>query len=328
MFHRIASTAVAALILTMNLAGAEPPKERATLKGSWRPATMALSPDGKLLAIEQSSGDGVVTVLDARSGEKRADLRGHQYIVRSLAFSPDGKSLATGSVDGTVRLWDVQTFKETAVLKHPGCAVRAVAFSPDGQTLAAAAGEKKGAGFQTNLKLWDIDSRRERWSFIGLKDSTTCLAFAPDGRTLYSGGRDGMVRLWDLKAGKETAAWEAVAGGVQTLDASPDGKWLATGGDNFAGKIQLWDVAGRSLRYGLDDRPRGIPRIRFAPGGKLLAATFIRSVIVYDVASGRVAATLPHTNLVQDLAFTPDGKTIVTAGDGVKRWDAPKPFDD
>jgi WD40 repeat protein len=119
--------------------------------------------------------------------------------VYAVAFSPDGKTLASGSWDQTIKLWEAATGKERATLKGHTDNVYAVAFSPDGKTLAS------GSGFikPEELKLWDVATGKERVTVKGQPDDVvSTVAFSPDGKTLASGSWNGTVKLWDMKTGK------------------------------------------------------------------------------------------------------------------------------
>jgi WD40 repeat protein len=119
----------------------------------------------------------------------------HDSYVDSVAFSPDGKTLASGSWDHTIKLWDVQTGKEQATLKGHNSAVGAVAYSPDGKTLASGSGDK-------TIKLWDAQTGKEQATLERHTGGVIAVVYSPDGKTLASGSADNTIKLWDVGRSK------------------------------------------------------------------------------------------------------------------------------
>jgi Tol biopolymer transport system component len=155
----------------------------------------------------------------------RATLRGHASDIYAVAFSPDGKTLASGSGDGTVKLWEVATGKERATLKGHTNLVWAVAFSPDGKTLAS-------ANYDRTVKLWEVATGKERATLRGHTSFVWSVAFSPDGKTLASGSSDGSVKLWEVVTARERASLQGRSS-VESVAYSPDGKTLAVGSANL-----------------------------------------------------------------------------------------------
>ena len=150
---------------------------------------LAFHPDGHTLA--SSAGmDGTGQLLDLATGHATV-LTGHTGGIDAVAFSPDGRTLATGSVDSTVRLWDLATGKTIIALKPYAHYVVAVSFSPDGATLAS-------ASIDSTVRLWDPATGQATATLFGHTDYVASVAFSPDGRTLASGSHDRTVRLWAL----------------------------------------------------------------------------------------------------------------------------------
>jgi RNA polymerase sigma factor (sigma-70 family) len=279
-----------------------------------------LSKEGTTLAGEETSakapvgqgnnGDEPKVRGDQMEPQARYTLNKHSEAVMSVAFSPDGKTLASGSQDGTAKLWNVATGKERATLKGHSCL--SVAFSPDGKTLASAIIGSPTAQ-EVVVKLWDVTTGTER---AALKGNSVCpdglwtVAFSPDGKTLASATADGTIKLWDVATGNEQATLQVHA---YYLAFSPDGKTLAwTSGD----EIELWDVATGKERATLQGHTGFVRSVAYSPDGKTLAsASDDKTIKLWDVATGKQRATLQgHTNEVMSVAYSPDGKTLASAG--------------
>ncbi len=278
-----------------------------SLKGSvW---TLAFSPDSKTLAAGSEENEVMLWSVDYEANRrivrtdwttepdgrrvkrksverlKHYELLPHGGMVRSAAFSPDGKTLVTGAVDNLVRLWDA----ETAELLKTFEGNRAAALSPDGKTIAA-------GGHDRSVLLWDIETEQLTKTFEGHTDSVCSLAFSPDGKLLASGGEDNAALLWDIESGERLAAfdgvsepspktrvWEDSKDSIESVAFSPDGKTLATG--SIGDTIRLWDVERRELLRELEGMTLTIYDVAFSPDGKTLAAaTYYDTVQLWDLS--------------------------------------------
>jgi WD40 repeat protein len=304
------------------------------------PAPAAFSPRGKILAFATGFN---VTMWDTDTRKKRASLvctTGAEYRggVFSLAFSPDGKTLATAyGVDvlgprwGEVKLWDVASGKVLRTLHGEEGPAWAVAFSPDGKTLAT---RERAAGFLA-VKLWVVASGRQRVALRGRHRFGTAMGFTPDGRTLAAAGQDfrdrQTVKLWDVDTGKERATLNGHTDVVRHIVFSPDGKILATAAETPAAMggrdraVKLWDVEAGKERATLKGHTDAICGVLFSPDGKtLVSGSCDGTVKLWNVAAATTRATIQADVVhVRCVALSPDSKTLATGGsDGaVKVWD-------
>jgi WD40 repeat protein len=256
-------------------------------------------------------------------------LTGHSSQVRSVAFSPDGRWLASSTgvwgthQPGEIKLWDAWTGQVRFTLAgHPG-PVMSVAFSPDGRLLASACAAWRSSN-AAGVKLWDVATGQEVRTLPACAGSVFGVAFRRDGRLLATAGGDGLVRLWDPQTGKEAREpFKGHSGSVFCVAFSPDGRSLASA--SFDRTTRVWDIDGQKPRLTLRCQA-DVRSVAFNPDGHSLATgSWDRIVQVWDARTGQKRfACRGHTGAVLSVAYSPDGRRLVSADDAgeIMRWDA------
>ena len=288
--------------------------EELALWGEGPVLSVAFSLDGTLLA-SGSYGDAPIRLWEVATGVEKTTL-GDPAVVGSIAFSPDGKLLASSDTffDSTIRLWEVATGVEKIKLGEQSdiefAGITSLVFSPNGNLLAS-------SSWNGTVGIWEVATGVEKARLRGASVATS-VAFSPDGALLARGSLDSIITLWDVATRIGTATHSGYASGVASVAFSPDGRLLAAGLEDNT--VLLWDVSTRTekatLRGPADFNP-GFHcdhcymrnSVAFSPDGTRLAAgSWDKTIRLWEVSTGVEKAALPgHGASVRSVAFSPDG---------------------
>jgi WD40 repeat protein len=292
-----------------------------SLLGSQYDTALLLSVEANHVAHTPDARDSVLQAVEY-SPHIVTFLRGHKDIVASVAFSRDGRTLASGSYDGTIRLWDVVTHQQIGAITVAKGAVDSVAFSPNGHSLVS--GDADGT-----IRVWDVATRRQMGApLTGHTSYVSSVAFSPDGGKLASGSGspDGTIRLWNMVTHKQIGrAISNFADPVNAVAFNPNGSVLASAGNGD--DVRLWSVATH-LQVGAEIFTSTGPAysLAFSPDGGVLASGGLdASIRLWNVATQQQlgAPLTGHTGPVYSVAFSPDGRTLASGSEDstIRVWD-------
>ena len=249
-------------------------------------------------------------------------LNGHNTMIICIAFSSDGRILASGSLDKTIRLWDVSTGKLLHTLTGHKEEVHSVSFDPDGRILASGSLDK-------TIRLWDASTGKPLHTLTGHKELVYSVSFSPDGKTIASGGGselgsgENAIFLWNVATGKHLKTLIGHTSCINTVSFSPDGKTIASGSGSFLVKgessIRLWDTTtGTHLKI-LTKHTWGVRDVCFSSDGKIIASTgntADNKICLWDAATGAHLKTLISSNenvYPKNVTFSPNSYTIASS---------------
>jgi WD40 repeat protein len=282
---------------------------------------IAVSPDGKLLAVGggKPGQTGSVALYDAANPRQPLRKLGdHTDVVYGMAWSPDGKRLATASFDKSVKVWDAATGAALTTVKDHSAAVLAVAFSPDGKLLAS-------GGRDRSVKLFDAATGKSLRTLIGHAQDIHAIAFSADGASVISSGVERPLRWWETATGKSVRNQGGHGGDVFEIRRSADGKQLlSVSADQTA---RVWDGVSGALQKSYSTGGDPLLAAAMSPDGTRVAAGSVSGLIrLWDAASGRLLALAIErpeaTPRLESLFTTPEGYVGGSEGAAAQlRWE-------
>jgi WD40 repeat protein/transcriptional regulator with XRE-family HTH domain len=276
---------------------------------------VAFSPEGKYVL---TTGDQTARLWDVATGEQVQIFPGADYKgFSALAFSSDGKYIATGSDDHIARLWEIAG--GTLVrefIGHQGF-VNGIAFSPDGRFLLTSSHDR-------TTRLWDVATGETLRVFSGHTGQVQGVAFSPEGNLIATGSNDGIARVWNLQRSPTGIQFIGHKGTAWQASFSPDSKQVVTASGD--GTARIWNVATGQTMNTIIGHTNEIRGAVFSPDGKMvLTASADHTARLWDAMTGKELRRFEgHTDVVGKAVFSPDGKYVVTTSfDGTARvWDA------
>ena len=273
-------------------------------------------------------GGNKLRLWTASSGQQISQtFTGHVDSVNSVAFSPDGKRIVSGSGlrflgDGnTLRVWDVSSRQQIGkTFTGHVDSVNSVAFSPDGKRIVSGSDD-------TTVRVWDVSSGRQiDQIFIAHRDSVNSVAFSPDGKRIVSGSRDHTIRVWDASSGQQIGKTITDhKDDVNSVAFSPDGKRIVSGSQDHT--IRVWDASsGQQIGQPLTGHENSVTSVAFSPDGQhIISGSWDNTVRLWDASTGQPIGQpfAGHEGIVWSVAFNPDGTHIVSSSldNTVRLWD-------
>jgi WD40 repeat protein len=263
---------------------------------------ISYSPEGSCLAVTTGKE---ACLIKASYIQDYQILSGHLNSIYSLGFSPDGRTLATGSADWDIKLWQTGDGSLTHTLEGHTEEVFSVAFSPDGQFLASGSADN-------SVRLWGAKDGHLLHLLNQHKDCVESVTFSPDGRLLASASDDGTICLWKIKDQGPGITWRAHKTSIAALSFSPRSLVLASSSDD--GLINLWKPSSGSLFTSLKRNGSSVESVAFSPNGLLLASgAGDGTVCIWQISNGVLLCTLEHADSVTSVAFSPNGSRLAVA---------------
>ena len=305
---------------------------------SVNPYAFAYAPDGKMIATGSRdktwsttgpwgsrispTRDFTVQLWNVTTGEEKAALRGHTRRIQSIAYSPDGTTIATagGHNDNTVYLWDTLTKKQKGILERHIGSVNTVVYSPDGNTIATASSDN-------TVRLWDALKGKHKVTLTGHAKGVNAVVYSPDGNTIATASSDNTVRLWDVRTAEHKTTLAGHTDSVNAVIYSPDSNTIVSASSDNT--VRLWNADTGKHKATLTGHIDAVTSVDYSPNGNTIATASggwysdNNTVRLWNAKTGKTEAILTGHHRIDTVAYASDGRTLTCKqANSVQLWDA------